>query len=65
MEEGKDAEATSVCISCGKGICTGHVKELELPVSVGQPPKVERLPKGLPRMLCKYCFDHTIEDGFD
>ncbi|WP_407354924.1 DUF2180 family protein [Methanolobus sp. WCC5] len=65
MEEGKDTEATCVCITCGKGLCSGHIKELELPVSVGQPPHVERLPNGLPRIMCHYCFNQTIEDGFD
>ncbi|WMW24055.1 DUF2180 family protein [Methanolobus sediminis] len=65
MEDGDDTEATCICIACGKGLCSDHCKELELPVSVGQPPNVQRLPKGLPRILCKYCFDRTIEDGFD
>ncbi|MBP1907932.1 DUF2180 family protein [Methanolobus bombayensis] len=65
MEDGNDTEATCICIACGKGLCSDHCKELELPVSVGQPPHVQRLPKGLPRILCKYCFDQTIEDGFD
>ncbi|MDG6243008.1 MAG: DUF2180 family protein [Methanolobus sp.] len=65
MEEENDTEATCVCITCGKGLCTEHTKELELPVSVGQPPHVERLPNGLPRIMCHYCFDQTIEDGFD
>ncbi len=65
MEEGKDTYATSMCILCGKGLCTEHSKVLELPVSVGMPPKVERLPKGLPRHMCIYCLKNTIEEGFD
>ncbi len=65
MEEGKDTEATAVCIVCGKGLCTGHTKELVLPVSVGKPPHVEHLHKGLPRLMCEYCLNNTIVDGFD
>ncbi len=65
MEEGSDNEAACICISCGKGLCADHTKELEMPVSVGTPPNVKRLPKGLPRLICKYCIEKTIEDGFD
>ncbi|MEA1984074.1 MAG: DUF2180 family protein [Euryarchaeota archaeon] len=65
MEDGKDTDATSACIVCGKGLCTEHAKVLELPVSVGMPPHVERLPKGLPRHMCNYCLENTIVEGFD
>jgi hypothetical protein len=65
MEEGKDSDATCICISCGKGLCTDHTKELEMQVSVGMPPNVKRLPKGLPRLICNYCINKTIEEGFD
>ncbi|WP_406660078.1 DUF2180 family protein [Methanolobus sp. ZRKC3] len=65
MEEGNDREAECVCISCGKGLCIDHTKELEMPISVGTPPNVKRLTKGLPRLICSYCISKTIEDGFD
>lgn len=65
MEAKKNTEAVCVCIVCGKGLCIDHAKELELPVSVGTPPHVERLPMGLPRLMCKYCLNQTIPEGFD
>jgi len=65
MDTEKDIEAACVCIVCGKGLCVDHAKELELPVSIGKPPHVQRLPRGLPRLMCSYCLGHTIEEGFD
>ncbi|MDW7733027.1 MAG: DUF2180 family protein [Methanolobus sp.] len=65
MEGEKDTEAVCVCIVCGKGLCMDHSKEFELPVSVGKPPHVQRLPQGLPRLMCQYCLDQTMVDGFD
>jgi hypothetical protein len=65
MEEEKDTGAVCVCISCGKGLCMSHAKELELPVTVGTPPDLKRLPNSLPHLVCNYCLNQTIEDGFD
>ena len=65
MEEGKDTEAVAVCIVCGKGLCMDHAKDLPLPVSVGQPPEVKHLHNALPRIMCNYCLNNTIVDGFD
>jgi hypothetical protein len=65
MEEEKDTVAVCVCISCGKGLCMDHAKELELPVTVGTPPDLKRLPNSLPHLVCNYCLNQTIEDGFD
>lgn len=65
MEEEKDTVAVCVCISCGKGLCMDHAKELELPVTVGIPPDLKRLPNSLPHLVCNYCLNQTIEDGFD
>jgi hypothetical protein len=42
-----------------------HAKELELPVTVGTPPDLKRLPNSLPHLVCNYCLNQTIEDGFD
>ena len=50
------AEKASVAITA---------RNLSFRYPLDKPPHVERLPKGLPRILCKYCFDQTIEDGFD
>ncbi|WP_428386931.1 DUF2180 family protein [Methanomethylovorans sp.] len=65
MENGKDSNAVCVCITCGKGLCMDHTKELELPVTVGKPPELKRLPNSLPRLVCNYCISQIIEDGFD
>jgi len=65
MEEERDTVAVCVCISCGKGLCMDHAKELELPVTVGTPPGLKRLPNSLPHLVCNYCLNQTIEDGFD
>ena len=65
MEEGKDTEAVAVCIVCGKGLCMDHSKELPLPVSVGKPPEVKHLHNALPSIMCNYCLENTIVDGFD
>lgn len=65
MEEEKDTVAVCVCISCGKGLCMDHAKELELPVTVGTPPDLKRLPNSMPHLVCNYCLNQTIEDGFD
>lgn len=64
-EQGKEVEASAVCIVCGKGLCADHSKEVKLPVSVGKPPEVKRLHKGLPHFMCDYCFDTIVEDSFD
>jgi hypothetical protein len=64
-EAEKDAEASTICIVCGKGLCATHSKEVKLPVSLGIPPEVKYLHKGLPHFMCNYCFDHTVEDSFD
>lgn len=65
IEENNDTEAVCVCISCGKALCIKHGRELELPVAVGKPPNVKRLPHGLPRFMCNYCLNTVIEEGFD
>lgn len=65
MEECMSTEAVCTCVSCGKALCMDHAKELELPVTVGKPPHVIRLPHSLPRFMCNYCLNTVIEEGFD
>ncbi|ATU07719.1 DUF2180 family protein [Methanohalophilus portucalensis] len=62
-EEGKTEEASVVCIVCGKGLCSAHAKEMPLQVSVGKPPNVKHLHKGLPHFMCNYCLENTVEDA--
>lgn len=64
-EEGKDTEAVSICIVCGKGVCMDHVKELDVPLKGGGYPLPHKaLKKPLPRMLCKECVDTILKEGF-
>jgi len=65
MEDGKDTEAVSVCIVCGKGLCMEHTKIMELPVTSGEYPDFKVCHKGLPRMMCNYCVKNTLVDAFD
>lgn len=66
MEEGKDNEAVSICIVCGKGLCLEHTKIMELPIWTGKyPMPVKMLDKGLPRVMCNYCLTNTLVDAFD
>ncbi|MBW6471405.1 MAG: DUF2180 family protein [Methanosarcinaceae archaeon] len=68
MEKGKDSEAVSVCIVCGKGLCMDHARRMDLPIWSGNyptPAPTKRLKKELPRILCNYCIGQTMVDAFD
>jgi hypothetical protein len=66
MEEGKDSEAVSICIVCGKGLCMEHAKRMDIPIWSGKyPMPVKILEKNLPRVMCNYCIENSIVDAFD
>lgn len=66
MEEGKDSEAVSICIVCGKGLCMDHSRRMDLPIRGGNYPEPAKvLEKELPRILCNYCIEQTLVDAFD
>lgn len=65
-EANKVNEAVGICIVCGKGLCTEHIKEVELPMKGGYPMPHLTLKKDLPRMMCQECIDTTLGvDAFD
>jgi hypothetical protein len=63
MEEGKDSEAVSVCIFCGKGMCMDHAMTAELPVQTGVYPDVKVCEKTLPKMICEECAKIVIPEA--
>lgn len=66
MEDNTDAEAVSVCIACGKGLCMEHTHRLDVPIWEGSyPMPVKVMDKSLPRIMCEYCRYKTLDTGFD
>jgi hypothetical protein len=65
-QEGTDTDAVAICIVCGMGLCIDHAIRDDLEFWEGELIRTEmvketelhvKIPKKLPRFLCKECFD--------
>jgi hypothetical protein len=59
-KQGKTTPAVAICILCGMALCGEHAVREELPVfhdvSAGMATVRQKLPAGLPRILCPECY---------
>ena len=61
-KEGKDKDAVAICIICGLGVCNEHLVREELPRWKGEYPLPSKyMPKTLPRILCRDCYEALKE----
>ncbi|TAJ44868.1 DUF2180 family protein [Methanofollis fontis] len=54
---GQNTEAAGICIVCGMGLCTEHMKREDVDLwEGGYPFPSRKLKKSLPRILCPECY---------